>query len=160
MPKKLARLERLIPLSCLLFACSLLADPAQAGDSLYGTVVNVKSPEVITFESGPETVDVRLLGIEAPLEKRRRQDAVAFLQNLLLDKKARIRTEYRTPDGELLGRLYTDDAVLGIKEVAVELLRLGLVVRQEGVDFKYGELAAAEDEARKAGRGVWSTSTK
>ena len=38
-----------------------------------------------------------------------------------------------------------------------KLLRAGLARKQPGYDEKYRELAAAESEARAAGRGLWAS---
>lgn len=151
------RLGKLVTFACLLLGCGLqLPSSAYAGDSLYGTVVNVKSAEVVTFDYGAGRYDIRLIGIEAPKEEPLARKATQFVSNLVLGKKARMRFDHRTPNGEMLSRLFTDDPVTGIKDVGVELVRTGLARRQKGYDYKYGELSAAENEARKAGRGLWA----
>ena len=38
----------------------------------------------------------------------------------------------------------------------MELLRAGMARREEGYDYKYGELSAAEKEAQTAKRGLWA----
>jgi endonuclease YncB( thermonuclease family) len=143
------------------FLCLLTSaagwSPAQAGDSLYGKVTEVKSGDVVTFDSGGEKYDLRLVGIETAKDDRLTDGAVKLTSSLVLGKNARMRFEGLDKDGLLRARLFTDDPVLGIKEVAQELVRAGLVRRQAGFDFKYGELAAAESEARSAHRGLWAT---
>jgi endonuclease YncB( thermonuclease family) len=57
----------------------------------------------------------------------------------------------------MVGRLYTDEA--GAKknrDVGVELVRSGLAQKQARYDYKYGELSAAEAEAKTARRGLSS----
>jgi len=130
--------------------------PAQGGDSLYGKVTEVKGANVVTFDYGAGQYQVRLIGIETAKDTRVDDDAVKLTSKLVLGKNARLRFEGRDQDGVMWARLFTDDPELGIKDVALELVRAGLAQRREGFDFKYGELAAAESEARAAHRGLWS----
>ncbi len=130
--------------------------PAHAGDSLYGKVIEVKSGNVVTFDYGDGQYVLRLVGIEAEKKGPLADEAVRRLTEMVLGKNVRMRFEGRAEDGLMESRLFTDDPVLGIKEVAQELVRAGLARRQEGFDFKYGELAAAENEARTARRGLWA----
>ncbi len=130
--------------------------PARAGDSLYGTVTAVKGVDVVTFDYGAGQYDLRLVGIVAPADKALAEQSVRFVSDLVLGKNARMRFEGRADDGLMRSRLFTDDPQIGIKEVNVELIRAGLARRQEGFDLKYGELAAAEREARNARRGLWA----
>jgi endonuclease YncB( thermonuclease family) len=131
--------------------------PASAGDSLYGKVTAVKEATLVTLDYGSGTYEIRLVGIDALKPGEARADeALKFVSDLLLGKNARMRLHHRDQSGEMVCRLFTDDPVIGIKEVGVELLRAGLARRQPGYDEKYGELAAAEDEARTGGRGIWA----
>lgn len=130
--------------------------PARAGDSLYGKVVEVKSPDVVTLDYGEGTYELRLVGIETEKTGPIAAQAVGLVKQMVLGKNARMRFEGRDEDGLMRARLYTDDPGLGIKEVAPELVRQGLARRQKGFDFKYGELTAAENEARAARRGLWA----
>jgi endonuclease YncB( thermonuclease family) len=56
----------------------------------------------------------------------------------------------------MVSRLSTDDPTIGIKDVGLELLRVGLVRRQKDFDYKYSELSRAETEAQQNRRGLWS----
>jgi endonuclease YncB( thermonuclease family) len=56
----------------------------------------------------------------------------------------------------MLARLFTAEPAIGIGDVGLELVRAGLARRQPNYDYKYGELAAAEKEARTAKRGLWA----
>jgi len=130
--------------------------PAFAGDSLYGKVTAVKSPTVVTLDYGEGTYDVRLVGIAAPPAEPLASQARELLASFVLGKNARIRLE-ESEKGELLvARLFTDDPVLGIRDVGVELVKVGLAQRQKNFDYKYGELAAAEATARAEKRGLWA----
>lgn len=130
--------------------------PLVAGDSLYGTVTAVESAGVVTLDYGAGEYDLHLVGIDVPSEAPIADQARKLVAELVLDKNARMRFYHRTAKGEMLARLFTDDPELGIRDVATELVRAGLARRQEGFDYAYGELAAAEAEARAAERGLWA----
>lgn len=130
---------------------------ASAGDSLYGKVTTVKSADVVTFNYGAGQYIIRIAGVEAPQDGQRAKEAQEFLARLLLEKNVRIRFESRNKEGEMVARLQTDDPATGIKDVGVELMKAGLVRRKPEYDYKYGELSAAEKEARTAKRGIWAT---
>jgi micrococcal nuclease len=141
--------------SLLLLAATL--QPAHAGDSLYGKVTSVKSAEVVVLDYGAGSYDIRIVGIDAPKAgEPRAEDARKFLSDLLLGKNARMRLVRRDPSGEMVCRLFTDDPVIGIKEVGVEMLRAGLARHRSDYEEKYGELGKAEAEARAAQRGIWA----
>lgn len=130
--------------------------PALAGDSIYGKVTAVKSANVVTFDYAAGQYDLRLVGIEPAKEGPLAAEAVRLVRTMVLGKNARMRFEGRGEDGLMWSRLFTADPALRVQEVAQELVRAGLARRQEGFDFKYGELAAAESEARTAHRGLWT----
>lgn len=130
--------------------------PVRAGDSLYGKVTDVKSADVVSFDVGSEKYLLRLVGIETEKSGPVAAQAVEAVRKMVLGQNARMRFEGLGEDGLMRSRLFTDDPDLGIREVAIELVRAGLARRQEGFDFTYGELAAAENEAKTARRGLWS----
>jgi endonuclease YncB( thermonuclease family) len=134
-----------------------LVPAAYAGDSLWGKVTAVKEPTLVILDYGTGSYEIRIVGIDAPKAgEAGAAEAQKFVSDLVLNKNARMRLHHRAANGEMVCRLFTDDAVIGIKEVGVEMVRAGLARRQEGYDEKYGELAAAETEARSAGRGLWA----
>ena len=141
-------------LSAFLLGIALLQ--AAGGDSLYGKITAVKSAQTVVLDYRTGHYNIRIVGINVP-EGAVSKQAQQFLTKLLLGKHARMRLEQRAKNGDMIARLFTDDPVLGIKDVGVELVRNGLARRQENYDYKYGELAAAENEAQKAGRGLWAT---
>ncbi|MBZ5600073.1 MAG: thermonuclease family protein [Acidobacteriia bacterium] len=142
-------------LSFLLLGVGMV--PAFAGDSLYGKVTEVRSADVVLLENGGARFIVRIVGIETPKEGPLAAQAKEFVSKLVLGKNARMRLEARTPKGEMIARLLTDDPEKGIKDVGLELVRSGLAQRQRDYDYKYGELSKAQEEARRARRGLWST---
>lgn len=127
------------------------------GKSIYGKVTEAKSANLLTLGYGTGQYDIRIAGIDAPKEEPFATEAKQFVANLVFGKNVRLWFLGRTPNGEMLGRLlYTDDPAIGIKEVAVEVLKAGLARRQNGYDFKDSELSKAEGEARDAKRGIWA----
>ena len=126
------------------------------GDSLYGRVTAVRSADVVVLTHAAGQYTLRLVGIAPPAATRAASEATAFVRNLVLNKPARMRLEGRDRNGVLRARLYTADSTTGIVEVNVELVRAGLVRKVANFDFKYGELANAEREARVARRGVFA----
>jgi len=130
------------------------------GDSLYGTVTAVRRADLVVFDYGSGQYDLRIVGIEPPKTRAIADSAERFVANMVLGKKARMRFERRAPNGEMVSRLFTADTLAPIREVGVELLRAGLAQRQPNYDYKYGELSAAENEARRARRGLWALTTQ
>ena len=137
----------LLPFTCL----------GLAGDSFYGTCTVIKRSDLVTFAYGGDSFDVRISGIDVPQDREAAAAGVRFLEQLLLNKNCRFRLDGRI-EGQMTGRLLTDDPDLGIKDVGVELVRNGLVARGVGYSrYKYGEMAGAESEAKQARRGIWKT---
>lgn len=129
---------------------------ADAGDFAYGRITAVERADLVQFDSPGGTYRLRIAGILIPGETRASDSAASFVRALVLNRTVRLRVERgRLRTGELSVRLFTVDSVTGNRDVAIELLRAGLVRRQANFDFKYGELASAEAEARQARRGVW-----
>jgi endonuclease YncB( thermonuclease family) len=140
---------------CVVLAMGMRGAPAFAADSIYGRVTAVKSADVVVFNYGKGEYVLRVIGVDPPDDERRSADSRRFVANLVLGKNVRARIERKAPNGEMYARLYTDDPTIGIKDVGLELIRAGLARRQPTYDGKYGEMAAAEDEARNARRGIW-----
>ena len=143
-------------LGLLIFGAGLC--PAFAGDSLYGKVTEVKCTEVVTLDYGAGKYDIRLIGIDARRERPLAEKAKEFAAKLVLGKNARMRFEGRNKNGEMISRLQTDDPVIGIKDVGLEIVKAGLARKQKNYDYKYGELSPAKTEARRV-RGLWAYAT-
>jgi len=134
--------------------------PAVAGDSLYGKVTEVRNAGLVILDYGKGTYAVRLIGIDAPTEGPPAAEATSFVSKLVLGRNARIRFDHKAQNGEMVSQLLADDPKTGVKDVGLELVRAGLARKQQGYDYKYGELAAAEGEARKAKRGLWAQTSQ
>lgn len=129
--------------------------PVFAGDSVYGKVINVKRADLVILDYGTGRYDIRIAGIEVPPGPLA-VEAERFVEKLVLNKNARMRLVGRSPGGEMVSQLLTDDRHFGILDVGIELLRYGLARWNQKYEYKYGELKAAEDEARKRGLGLWA----
>jgi endonuclease YncB( thermonuclease family) len=133
--------------------------PVFAGDSVYGTVVAVKTAELVRFNYGAGEYDVHLAGIVVP--QAQADEAKKFVINLVRGKNVRVRL-VRRAGYEMVAQLLTDDPVAGIQDVAVVLLDRSLAKTLLGSDsrfrYKYGELKDAEARAKAARplRGVWA----
>ena len=147
---------------CVLLATLFgTASAGRAGDSMYGTVIEVKRADLVTFDYGGGTYLVRISGIDVPADPKLAEAARAFVAALLLNKNCRLRLDGRGANGETNGRILTDDPELGVEDVGVVLVRDGLV---SGVldyrGYKYHEMLAAEEDAKKAERGIRKKPTK
>jgi len=157
---KTARL-RIAALCGGLLLCGAALFVVFAGDSLSGKVTEVKNAEVVVLDYGTGHYTVHMIGIEAA-ELSRAAQAKELVSKLVLGKRARMRFVSRAPNGEMMSRLFTDEPETPIKDVGLELVRAGLARRKAGDEtqfgYKYAELTAAENEARRARRGLWSES--
>ena len=134
---------------------------AFAGDSIYGKVTAVRSGQIVVLNYGAGEYVVRLVGVDVPTgAQARSQDARALVTRLLLGKNGRLQFERRAPNGEMLGRMFTDDPATGIQDVGIELLRAGLARRQANYNDKTGDLLTAEREAQTARRGLWAAQVR
>lgn len=130
---------------------------AFAGDSIYGRVTAVRSGQIVVLNYGAGEYVARLVAIDVPTGgQARAQEARQLVTRLLLGKNGRLQFERRAPNGEMIGRMFTDDPATGIQDVGLELLRAGLARRQATYNDKTGDLAAAEREAQTARRGLWA----
>ena len=126
--------------------------PVLAGDSLYGKIIKIRSAELVIMDYGAGQYVIHIIGIVTPKEGPLTKKALEFVSKLVLGKNARMRFESRNKNGEMMARLLTGDAKM---DVGLELVKAGLAKRQPDYDYKYGELSKAENEARKAKRGLW-----
>lgn len=138
--------------------CSIF--PAAAGESVYGKIVEVRSADVVVLDYGAGQYVVHIAGIVPIREGALADQAKNFVSDSVLGKNARLRIEDITESGEITAQLSTDDPEIGIKDIGIELLTAGLVQRLPDFDYKYNELSAAEDDAKKFERGLWAKPLK
>ena len=142
-------------LGLMLIALDVGVLPARAGDSVYGKIVEVRSADVVVLDYGTGQYVIHIVGIDAPREGALAGEAKKFMTDLVLGKNVRMRIEGRAENGDMIALLSTDDPAVGVRDVGVELVKSGLAQRQRAFDYKYGELSAAENEAKKFKRGLW-----
>jgi len=147
-------MRRMLSMSLAALAIASAALPAMAGDSAYGTVKEVRAADVVLLAVGKTTYTVRLIGVLPPQEGPLAQAARQFVAQLVLGKHARFYL-YANVNGEYVAALLTD-ADGDFRDVGVELVRAGLARVVQNKFYKYGELEAAEGEARQRGRGMWA----
>ena len=138
--------------SCL-GAAAQSALPVQAlvGRTIDARVVRIADGD--TLELVPtgrvERVRVRLEGVDAPeLGEDFSRDAQNFLRRLLLDQQIRLIGRDVDRYGRLVARVQ-----IGGRDASQALLEAGLACQRFAVD---ATLAAAEAQARTAGRGFWA----
>lgn len=154
-------IRRFLHIQHLVLACAVLVFAlmplagARAGDSIYGTIVAVKRSNLFTLDYGAGRYDVQIVGVEVARDVQNTRAAELFAAKLVLNKKARLRFYSRGPNGEMQGRLLVDDRATGFRDVGLELVRSGLVLRRRNFDYTYGEMSKAEREAQGGRRGLW-----
>lgn len=129
----------------------LIAATASAGDAFNGVVKSVRTAEVMTVDTGHGIFIVRLFAVDAPKEGAAAERAKQFVANLVLGKVIHARLDGGRRNGEMVSTVGVENT-----DVGLELVRVGLARRRAGQDYKYGELSRAEEEARRAKRGVWA----
>lgn len=130
---------------------------ANAGDSLYGTVTDIKSPVLNVLDYGEGKYTIRLVGLDLPQDPQLLKQGTKVVSDLIKGKRVQFRFDYRNESGEMVGRLLTlYEEKFGRKDAGETLVRAGLAVRQPGFDYKCGCLKKAEIEAKEANRGVWA----
>ncbi len=150
--------SKLVILACAMLGFVMLPlAGAQAGDTIFGTVTAVKNATDMTLDYGGGRYAIHIVGIDVADKLAKPKAARAFVAKLVLGKRVRLKFYDREPNGVMTGRLLTDDRAIAIQDVGLELVRAGLVRRQENFDYMYGELSSAEREAQGAHRGLWST---
>jgi endonuclease YncB( thermonuclease family) len=137
----------------LLFALWVL--PLALSGAETATVIQVQDGDTFRLHDARE---VRLLGIDAP-EKGEplAEEATAALNKLVSNREVRL--EAGRPARDRYGRTLAY-VFLGKTLVNEEMVRQGWVHVRRPVTAKYrSRLLAAQDEARAAGRGIWSGTT-
>jgi endonuclease YncB( thermonuclease family) len=141
------------------------AAPAVAGDSMRGKITAVLGPDLVTFDYGSGQYTLKIAGLDTSLQAGAPAKAQSSLSSLVLNREVRMRLvenegeeegEREVEDGAMLVRLQIVDPAAGHPDVSIELIKAGMARKKTGFDFKYGELAAAETQARLARRGLWS----
>ena len=134
-------------------ALFLLAFSIAQAATITGKVVGISDGDtLILLTTAKEQMKVRLYGIDAPESKqafgtRAKQE----LSSLAFGKEARVEVVEKDRYGRSVGRV-----VVGTLDINVEMVRRGFAWWYRNYAKKDAALAAAETEAKNAGRGLWS----
>lgn len=137
-----------------LIALGLFATSAVARETvLVGRVVGVHDGDTITvLTDGNKSVKVRLDGIDAPESKQAfGARAKETLSDLVFGKTVAVRVRTTDRYGRTIGRVQ-----VGGLDVNVEMVRMGFAWWYRAYAKRDTVLEAAESEARRAGRGLWT----
>jgi endonuclease YncB( thermonuclease family) len=119
------------------------------------TVAGVYDGDSIVVRDGMASISIRLDGVDAPeLSQPLGPEARAALSGLIVRGVVTLRLKSGArSDGERLARIEA-----GGRDVSLEMIRRGMAwhCRRQAVDRT---LADAEQQARRAKRGLWSAST-
>jgi len=145
-----------VALLLTLFAWPTTPSAGSPGDSICGKITAVKRADLVVLDYGAGTYEVRLAGLDLPRDRSSVRTATRWVADELLNKYVRMRFDGRTEQGEMVGKILMDDAEVGVRDIAVEMVRRGLARRSEAyAGYRYNEMVTAEREAREARRGVW-----
>jgi micrococcal nuclease len=125
---------------------------ANAAEILTGKVVRIADGDTLTLLVDREQVKIRLYGIDAP-EKAQPfgNRAKQALSELTFGKSVRVEAKGKDKYKRTLGRVFVDDT-----DVNLELVKRGMAWWYRHYAPKDKELAQAEEEARRAKRGLWA----
>ncbi len=116
-----------------------------------GRVLSVHDGDTLTVQTGTTVVRIRLVGIDCPEQGQAwGADARRFTSSLVLNRNVTVEGSGTDRFDRLLAR------------VLVERTDLNLAIVKAGLAWQYDErrgdraIAAAEEDARRASRGLWS----
>jgi micrococcal nuclease len=155
----------IIPLVVFLFF-TFLASPCQLLASQY-QVTHVPDGDMIKVDDGTKKITVRLVGIDAPETPKSKketgqpfnQQSKKHLSSLVLNQVVDIKSYGFDGDGRMLGEVFLLDG----KNVNIEMVKAGLAECYRGKPASGLDMEPymkAEEEARKAGRGMWQLGDK
>jgi micrococcal nuclease len=139
--------------------------PALSSDGQY-KCTRVTDGDTITVTQNGFKSTIRLVGIDAPEKSRKKHDpgqpfsqtSTKYLAGMVLNKNVNIVSYGNDRYGRTLGVIYIDG-----KNVNLELVKAGLAEVYRGKPapgFDNDPYQKAEDEARRAGAGMWTLGDK
>ena len=152
----------LFPALVLVFVLLLLS-PAFANEYQVSRVIDGDTIEV---KKGAVKLTVRLVGIDAPETSKKKhepgqpfsQQATKHLAKLALNRSVDVKSFGADRYGRVLGEVFADG-----NNVNLEMVKAGLAEVYRGTPApgqEVGPYWRAEDEARKAGMGMWQLGEK
>ena len=134
---------------------SLCALGASAGDTIYGRIVEVRSPDVLVIASGPARYVVHLVAIVCTRNPTLVPRARQLVTNLALGKGARVRIEGFSDPVTMNGRIFIDDPKSIVRDLGTQIVLAGFARALTSTAYKYRELDLAERAAMAARRGIY-----
>ncbi len=136
-------------------------DPAQPGDGTVVRVVGVVDGDTLRVSVDGATERLCIIGIDAPelgYDECLAQESASRMQELVQSRSVRISADSTQADRDVYDRILRHVWLLDGRSVGIELLSAGLATEYTYAAPYVGVegYRAAEDEARAAGRGVWS----
>ncbi|MDH5717933.1 MAG: thermonuclease family protein [Spirochaetia bacterium] len=143
--------------------CTWLFLMAGAGSWVYGGTVysgiikSVNNVNSVDFVYKGKTIKITIAGIDISTNKSANQGAIKYIESLIRGNiPALIRVRNMENNTSMQADLYVIDKKKGNINIGLELIRKGFVKKQSGFDYKYGQLAKAESEAKKSKIGIWA----
>lgn len=129
-------------------------------------VTRVIDGDTLVVRKGSVNLTIRLVGIDAPEVSHKKyepgqpfsQQSTKHLAKLTLNRSADVRSYGSDRYGRILGEVFVDG-----NNVNLEMLKAGLAEVYRGTPASgqdVGPYRKAEEEARKAGRGMWQLGDK
>jgi endonuclease YncB( thermonuclease family) len=162
--EKMNRLKKLsYPAIILLFLALCWSTPLYAAQY---KCTRVTDGDTITVTQNGFKSTIRLVGIDAPEKSRKKHEpgqpfsqvSTKYLAGMVLSKDVEIKNYGTDRYGRTLGVVYVDG-----KNVNLEMVKAGLAEVYRGKPapgFDNGPYDKAENEARSAGKGMWSLGDK
>lgn len=139
---------------------TLLASPCQLLAGQY-QVTHVIDGDTIKVDDGTKKISVRLIGIDAPETPTKKnqtgqpfnQRSKKHLSSLVLNQVVEIKSYGFDGDGRMLGEVFGEDRNINLEMVKAGLAEVYQGKPASGLDL--GLYWKAEEDARKANRGMW-----
>jgi len=137
----------------LAFPCQLIAGQYQ--------VTRVIDGDTIKVDDGTKKITIRLVGIDAPETSKGKNDpgqpfsqqSTKHLAGLVLNQTVDIKSYGDDPNGRMLGEVFVVDRNINLEMVKAGLAEVYRGKATSGLDME--QFRKAEEEARRAGRGMW-----
>ena len=157
--------KAMIIIFMLLICLSFLSSPSSAGEF---TIIKIYDGDTIMAEGHDIVLYVLLAGVDAPEIASRNheqdqpfgQEAKQYLENTILNKRVEIKGYGIGPHpyNHLIGEVFLGDTNINIELIKEGLAEVWREKPPEGLAIDY--YFKAQEEAKKAGRGIWSLGEK
>ena len=144
--------RRRVALTALALCAGLSLVACSGGGEHTGKVLNVLEGALLKVEMDGRWMRVELAGVDSPVRGQPyRYEARAFAVRLVQDKNITVRVVDTGDAGHVVGEVLLG----GGKTLNRELVAAGLAWHRTSWFARYPELRAAQEQARRARRGLW-----